>query len=482
VSAIDTQPVPAGAATLGNAEDHVATVLSLVGRHVRALNALLTVSSVEWNDRISTACVECIERPRLLLNPTFVARHCATPHRLAMLILHELMHITLGHTRLFPKPTAIHNIAFDAIINRSVLAVLQGAGVAVGPYADLLTDFYRTNQSPEFILRPPPGWPENSRWNASEGMPASLRTIHRTLYRETVTTGEPPYTQLTYSEIISALRAHASTGGDSVALLGAHGTTAEELVAGGGTRDVDAADALASALNHISGLLPNGAGDALQSESVRNAARTPSLERALRLLLRRAAFDRGDKQVRWEWGTRDVTVVHRMHDRRAACRIHAARALGAPPPLLFAGQIAVRRPQPLGLVIYVDVSGSMQNLLPHLRRALHSLRDEVKPSIYWFSTKVVAARPGDLDKGRVQSTGGTAVSSVLRHAVQSLPQGSPALVLTDGYLETVHSADITRLKQRRNAIHLGVIGGGPLLSDARWVTSSTRLPTPSEKA
>ena len=149
--------------------------------------------------------------------------------------------------------------------------------------------------------------------------------------------------------------------------------------------------------------------------------------------------------------------------------------------MLFAGEIAVRRPQPLGLIIYVDVSGSMSDLLPHLRRALHALRNEVKPSLYWFSTKIVAAKKGDLESGRVKSTGGTEVAAVLRHAVQSLPEGAPALVLTDGYLETVHSTAIAQLKKRRNAIHLGVIGGGPLLSDATWVTSSTRLPTPSER-
>lgn len=95
---------------------------------------------------------------------------------------------------------------------------------------------------------------------------------------------------------------------------------------------------------------------------------------------------------------------------------------------------------------------------------------------------MVAARSDDVAKGRVQSTGGTEVASVLRHAVKSLPKGAPALVLTDGHLESVRSRDITPLKTRRNAIHLGVIGSGPLLRDAGWVTSSTRLPTPMERA
>ena len=145
--------------------------------------------------------------------------------------------------------------------------------------------------------------------------------------------------------------------------------------------------------------------------------------------------------------------------------------------MLFAGEIAVRRPQPLGLIIYVDVSGSMYDLLPHLRRALHSLRHEVKPSLYWFSTQVVAAKKGDLESGRVKSTGGTEVASVLRHAVQSLPEGAPALVLTDGYLESVHSTAIAQLMKRRNAIVIGVDQkhGRAVLRDRRAVDQIAAL-------
>jgi hypothetical protein len=42
--------------------------------------------------------------PRLLINPQFVEAHAATPERLLMLVMHELHHVLLGHTRL---PTAL---------------------------------------------------------------------------------------------------------------------------------------------------------------------------------------------------------------------------------------------------------------------------------------------------------------------------------------------------------------------------------------
>ena len=61
-------------AALGTADAQVARVLELVGVHAHAINALLTVSTVEWSDATATACVECVDRPRLLLNPAFVAQ------------------------------------------------------------------------------------------------------------------------------------------------------------------------------------------------------------------------------------------------------------------------------------------------------------------------------------------------------------------------------------------------------------------------
>jgi hypothetical protein len=47
--------------------------------HTRALHALLTVAEIAWSTKITTACVSCAERSRLLLNPDFVRRYCGTP-------------------------------------------------------------------------------------------------------------------------------------------------------------------------------------------------------------------------------------------------------------------------------------------------------------------------------------------------------------------------------------------------------------------
>ena len=454
------------------------TVLATAGMHTRALDALLTVSCVQWSTEITSACIDCCERPRMRLNPSFVARYCGTPERLTMLVLHELSHVTLGHTRLFPRPTMLHNIAFDAIVNRSVLSLLEASHAAVHRYAALPMETYRADHAPEFILRPPPGWPDAPDWHASRKLPAALRRIHQMLYGAEVT--DAGLLGVTYGEIIEALRGTVSeAAGSDVELLGAHGVTAAEQSALAGTRDMDVADALQSQLQALRGLLP-GSGDAPSRITVRDAARTPPLERALRTLLRRAIQGDGRTMRRMKWVERDVSVVHRMHDRRAASRLYAARVYGAPAPMLFAGHVSKRKPEAVGVTIYVDVSGSMDALLPHLRRSLHALREEVRPTIYWFSTVVVAAKPGDLEKGSMPSTGGTSISAVLRHITMTVPEKMPVVVITDGYLEFVNPAVQRPFRARGTPVHVGVLGGGPLHDRADWVTSSTPLPSPTE--
>lgn len=479
----------------GTADAQVARVLELVGVHAHAINALLTVSTVEWSDATATACVECVDRPRLLLNPSFVAQWCHTPERLATLVLHELLHIALGHTRLFPRPTLAHNIAFDAIINRTLLAAIQGTrvrhsavhfGYDIERYTDLFTDFYSASKAPEFILRPPPGWPLAPDWTASRRMPAELRAIHRDLYDvtrlSTVSRGKweapaPRYTQVTYADIIAALRDGGGVQAEDVPLLGAHGDTAADRDAIRGSRDHDAAELLASALEPLCGQLP-GKGEHVGLTQVRDASRTPALEQALRTLLRKVIKPNGAARTRVSWRQRDVRVVHRMHDRRAACRMRAAALLGAPMPLLFDGHVYEREREPQQVAIYVDVSGSMGQLLPHLRRALLTLRREIEPTVYWFSTVVVAASAHELESGTVPSSGGTAIFAVITHATQQLPAGSAAIVLTDGHLERVPAATSAALRRAQVALHVGVVGGGPLHTGAPWLTSTTPLPSP----
>ena len=77
---------------------------------------------------METAAVECRLQPRLLVNPDFVDTWAATPEKLLMLVMHELHHVLLGHTRLFPRATRVDNLVFDAIINCAVVPHVSRPG------------------------------------------------------------------------------------------------------------------------------------------------------------------------------------------------------------------------------------------------------------------------------------------------------------------------------------------------------------------
>ena len=157
-----------------------------------------------------------------------------------------------------------------------------------------------------------------------------------------------------------------------------------------------------------------GSGGALALAPV-DAQREERLVRAVRALLRATLTDSGQRRE-WRWTTQPALSVDPSRDRRAAVRRQAARALGAPPPLLHHDQVAVRRADPSGdAVVYLDVSGSMGQWTGRLHAALVPLRRLLAPQLYAFSTQVHALRHADLLAGRLPTTGGTDIAPVLRH-------------------------------------------------------------------
>ena len=117
------------------------------------LPAMLELAAIVETDAVPTAAVECSARPRLLLNPTWIAEHADTPEKLVMLTLHELHHVVLGHTRLYPRAEPLDNLVFDAVINSMLCHMLPDRACT-----SLMTDFYHEDRFPECFPRPPTGW------------------------------------------------------------------------------------------------------------------------------------------------------------------------------------------------------------------------------------------------------------------------------------------------------------------------------------
>ena len=95
----------------------VARILDVIPPRSFELMTFLSLFRVRFSDKTETACVTCGDSPELLLNKDFIEAHCQTNEHLFMLVMHELYHVILGHTTLFPRMTEVRNFVFDAIIN-----------------------------------------------------------------------------------------------------------------------------------------------------------------------------------------------------------------------------------------------------------------------------------------------------------------------------------------------------------------------------
>ncbi|MDA1008915.1 MAG: hypothetical protein O2800_07970, partial [Planctomycetota bacterium] len=174
------------------------------------MDALLRLVAVEETTDVPSACVSCGEYSTLKINPEFCAAHANTKEKMTMLILHEMFHIVLGHTRLFSRVSTLDNLVFDAVIN----AMLCHANPDRA-FTALFRDYYDENDPVQCFLRPATGWSPTGLAVTPSGLRDNrvLAALHRKLYKD----------GCTYSELRDALsESDASADIELVPLLGDH--------------------------------------------------------------------------------------------------------------------------------------------------------------------------------------------------------------------------------------------------------------------
>lgn len=401
-----------------------------------AFGKLLQLLSIEATDAVATAAVTVGARSRMLLNPAFVAERCRTDAHLSMLVLHELYHVLLGHTRMYRRPTLTTNWAFDCIINAQLCRLHPGVE---------FTSFFSAGAAPEgpwSLIGPPAGWPASPRY-----APGALGDVHRRLYDDAGATTADLFALLDHVAVALELDGAAR-------LLGNHDDEAE----GGDPLHADP-DLLAEARRIVArwpmverrGGADDGGAPTWERSDLR---RHGAARRAVRNLLRAAALGTdGGPWVRSATETEAFTPLPQAGDRRA----HLQRLMGAQ-PLWWQGLGVQEGRQPAGQVaVYLDVSGSMASWLPVLLEALTESAAMVRWPLLGFSTEVHPVTRAELAAGRFRSTGGTHIACVARHLVDSrVPR---AVVITDGDVQKVPSALADRLRRTKPRVRVGLLDG-----------------------
>jgi len=136
-----------------------ARILNALPAATYQMDRFLSLVDIVISDLAPTACVDSGPQPKMHVNPEFIAKYCRYDEQLLMVVLHELYHIILGHTQLFPRSTEAHNIAFDAYINALLCHQFKDNPLCL----EFFRSIYGSKNFPARLLRPPSGWPGKIR-------------------------------------------------------------------------------------------------------------------------------------------------------------------------------------------------------------------------------------------------------------------------------------------------------------------------------
>lgn len=387
------------------------------------MEQLLGLLDIVIDETISSACVDCNARPRLRLNPKFIERYCKTDEHLLMLVLHELHHVVLGHTMLFPRPTTLHNIAFDAIINAMLCHQFPEKR-----YHSFFTSTNSEKTFPSRLLRPPKGWPTKSSYPDDMGIKEE-KILHLLYSSE--------QGGITYLEVFELLLKDLELADGKFILLGNH--LSEE-------NEVGIDPFFGQAIRDIVSKWPKPdrvlkgiqAGTALPWQ-LPEASPSVKLRSAISKLLRQTGVlpptNSTHRQLTKIDASRTIeTVIPQSRDRR----LPAWKTLNGMWPIIYRGEIVeprIRRAPIPQTHVYLDISGSMTSVIPAISAAVKIVYKQGLIRMFVFSTVVCEVTPKNLH-GDLQNTYGTDINCILAHLI-SLPRHKrprKVLIITDGYV------------------------------------------------
>ena len=408
------------------------------------LECLLSLLDIIETEDVPSAAVPIGGSPKMLINPTFVKNHCETDEKLFTLVLHELHHVLLGHTRLFRRITPAHNIAFDAVIN-AMLCRRQPEP----EWTALFRHTYRADVWPEALLRPPKGFPGTPLY--PENMPQDIRQVIHSLYYSTSGTFASVFERI--PKLISVVL--------SQKLLGNHTHD---------NRGISLKDdpALFAAIRKIVERWPQPpdpkTGRSLNdviTELKLTIAAPPKPDAVVRYAIHLASQNGNQSGLHTKQISQVIDGVWPGRDRRAF-----AISAGGFMPLLHRTTLTKKKRASKPVYIYIDVSGSMHGYRKSIAEAALSCQRWIHPEIFLFSTQIHPVTIKQLKSGVIPTTGGTAGNVVTAHINKHKPQG--VVILTDGYVGSIPAKHHKACKQANIQV---VLTTGGFKSDLESVTN-----------
>ncbi len=440
-------------------EKIVSRILDVIPPVSFEMTTFLSLFRVRLSDKTETACMTCGDSPELLLNKDFIEAHCQTDEHLFMLVMHELYHVILGHTRLFPRSTEVRNLVFDAVINAILCSLFPQP-----EFTSFFTDYYPSDKMPFALLRP-----------KGDGTPPAAESALNLLYGGSDTG--------TYYDVYEALLESGCVKEITVLLDGGRGATALPgdgrartpcaphplLLGSHGGEDEEISPEMKDLIHKIISKWPSpdrplqGQDRGAEERERRFDAEADPADRlrlGIRRLMRRAAIP-GKNEVRRR-SVREITCDTTTFLPDWRDRSHEAREVAFGDALIYRTAASLRRPSIRDnrqAFVYFDVSGSVADEVPSVAQTLLPYRRVGLCTVHVFSTVVRPASVRDLAARKFSSTGGTDINCVLRHVLDLPPGKRPraAVVITDGFTGKPHAALAERFRAAGMRLFVGLV-------------------------
>jgi hypothetical protein len=424
------------------------------------LEAFTRLTGVVVTKSVPTAAMECKYRPNLLINPDFVSQYCHSDEHLFLLVMHELMHVVLAHTNVFPRISTAQNIAFDAIINARLMRRFNSP-----VYQGFFDKIYRVDVFPEMLLRPPVGYPDAPIYPEGDFPEGTIRILKQ-LYPEKTNVCSMPF----YEDILLVLREYARKNGIFFTpfLLGDHSPFDE-------MHEYYMDEMAKSLMDKFPDFFGKFGGFGGLTQDVLYPSRETSYEmqqifsRVLQLYVNKVnlSYEQAKKRPKVLPSAKGVIMNPRDRLNPAKQRLGIDSVLWQQETEML---IRTREHEPKAFV-YLDVSGSMVSFLPYLLQLLYPYIARKEAEVFQFSTIVEPLTSLDPHRFKVKTSGGTQIGCVLAHLENFYHKVSSVILVTDGYTNTPNSHYVERIQAKKLPICVVLPFDSPYQEDLKTIAS-----------
>lgn len=393
----------------------------------------LRLMDIRYSAEIDSAAITCGARPILLLNKDFVEAYCKTDEHLFMLVMHELYHIILGHTKLFRSHTMIDNIAYDAIINAILCRNFSDP-----EYVSFFESINSDSLFPSCILRP-----------VGKNTDSKYHQLLKNLYKSNKTT---------YYEVYESIIENFSECElSNYFLIGYH---KEDADINNPLLKKMVEDIISKWPREIIITGRDQGGTKQEKEIILERIQKHNERKLLKLLKKSSVLDGNEhtnkKRIGNEYEFGESFIPY-YKDRTIYAKKEIYKNV-----LIYRNEYTRINPinNTFKAFIYLDVSGSVMESVSKMFSLLKKPLKEKRCKIFSFSTQVYEVSYIDFKKRKFNSTGGTDIDCIFKHYFSLDKKRKPKkiLILTDGYTGTPSDYYKKLIKDNSIEIYVGYFG------------------------